>query len=364
MNKTETQKEKTVRETIKKGSFSLYWKGFFSWGLTIFMVVVLIMVLLKINLFSRKAPLEETNHIISATQLPLPSRGIEFVGATLYRIPNIKTTIPEGTRFYPIKYTVKAGDSIFRIAKKYDISAETILWANYDLLGGDPTFLKEGWQLSIPPTSGVYYKWQKGDTIVNVAQKYLVAPEDIIFWPGNHLDVMNPTTDNLENIMIPGGYREVVSWIKPLEFSPRSGAARTVQGPGGCVTPTTGPVGSGYLQWPVGNHYLSGFEFSSQHLASDITAAVGTPVYAADSGTVVYAGWEDSGYGNLVAIDHNNGYKTLYAHLSSIVIACGTNVSAGQIIAYSGSTGKSTGGHLHLEVRYFSQFIDPMQVLP
>ena len=164
--------------------------------------------------------------------------------------------------------------------------------------------------------------------------------------------------------MIPGGYRELVSWIKPVELAARAGATQVIAGGGGCVTPETGYVGSGFFSWPVGSRYLSGFEFSSYHLGIDLAAAEGTPVFAADSGTVVYAGWNDSGYGNLVAIDHNNGYKTIYAHLSSISVGCGDNVTAGSMIGLSGNTGRSTGGHLHFEIRYYSQFINPWQVLP
>ena len=82
-----------------------------------------------------------------------------------------------------------------------------------------------------------------------------------------------------------------------------------------------------------------------------MAAAEGSAVIASDTGTVVYSGWNDSGYGNLVAIDHNNGYKTIYAHLSQLFVTCGQYVNSGTMIALSGNTGKSTGGHLHFEIR-------------
>ncbi|PKN92573.1 MAG: hypothetical protein CVU45_01510, partial [Chloroflexi bacterium HGW-Chloroflexi-7] len=279
---------------------------------------------------------------------------------------NIDTTVPEGVRQFAVKYTVVPGDSLFTIAKIYGVKAESILWANYDLLNDDPTFLKEGWVLTIPPTNGIYYKWKEGDTIEKIAAKYYADPEDIITWPGNHLDVSNPLTDTLVdvNVMIPGGYRDVVSWIVPVDFAPRSGASKSIAGPGGCITPETGPIGSIFFQWPTSATYLSGFDFTNYHLGIDIAAAEGTPVVASDTGTVVYAGWNDTGYGNLVAIDHNNGYKTIYAHLSSILVSCGQEVYSGNMIALSGNTGKSTGGHLHFEIRYLNQYINPWQVLP
>ena len=139
----------------------------------------------------------------------------------LIRIAKIDTTVPEGVRQFAGKITVQPGDSLFIIAKIYGVTAESILWANYDLLfNDDPTFLKEGWILTIPPTNGIYYKWKAGDTIEKIAEKYYADPNEIITWPGNHLDISNPITDNLTdvNVMIPGGYRDMVSWIQTVSF--------------------------------------------------------------------------------------------------------------------------------------------------
>jgi murein DD-endopeptidase MepM/ murein hydrolase activator NlpD len=99
-------------------------------------------------------------------------------------------------------------------------------------------------------------------------------------------------------------------------------------------------------------------------MAIDIAAGMGDPIYAADSGVVVYAGWISGGYGNMVMIDHGNGYQTLYAHLSAIRVSCGASVRQGQVIGLAGSTGRSTGPHLHFEVRYMGGFVNPWYVLP
>lgn len=360
--KVETQKV----ETPNASKPSLDWGTVLSWGITGLLVTGLVLVLLKVNLFKSDTVVTETIDPVQTLSVPLPSLASGLPVDDLIRIANIDTTVPEGVRQFAVKYTVVPGDSLFTIAKIYGVTAESILWANYDLLNDDPTFLKEGWVLTIPPTNGIYYKWREGDTIEKIAAKYYADPEDIITWPGNHLDVSNPLTDNLVdvNVMIPGGYRDVVSWIVPVDFAPRSGASKSIAGPGGCITPETGPIGSTFFQWPTSARYLSGFDFTSYHLGIDIAAAEGTPVVASDTGTVVYAGWNDSGYGNLVAIDHNNGYKTIYAHLSSILVSCGQEVYSGNMIALSGNTGKSTGGHLHFEIRYGSQYINPWQVLP
>ncbi|MRR31293.1 M23 family metallopeptidase [bacterium] len=222
--------------------------------------------------------------------------------------------------------------------------------------------------MTIPPTNGIYYKWKDGDTIEKVAQKYYADPEKIIAWPGNHLDVSNPVTENLVGfkIMIPGGYRELAPWIEVLPFAPRTGVLRVVAGPGGCEAPAYGPIGSGSMIWPVWNNSISGFEYSSYHRGVDLAAGVGTAVVATDNGTVIYSGWNDSGYGYLVEIDHNNGYSTVYAHLSegSLAVRCGDGINQGQFIALSGSTGKSTGGHLHFEVRFIGGFVNPYSIIP
>ncbi|HCS41085.1 MAG TPA: hypothetical protein DIW44_16115 [Anaerolineaceae bacterium] len=360
--KAETQKV----ETVKVSRPPLDWGTVLSWGVTGLMVAGLVLVLLKVNLFKSETGVTETIDPVQTLSVPLPSLASGLPVDDLIRIANIDTTVPDGVRQFAVKYTVVPGDSLFTIAKIYGVTAESILWANYDLLNDDPTFLKEGWVLTIPPTNGIYYKWKEGDTIEKIATKYYADPEDIITWPGNHLDIANLNTENLidVNVMIPGGYRDVVSWITPVDFAPRSGATQSIAGPGGCITPETGPIGSGFFQWPVVNNYLSGFGFTSYHLGIDLAAGEGSAVVAADSGTVVYAGWNDSGYGNLVAIDHNNGDKTIYAHLSQLYVKCGDNVNSGSMIALSGNTGKSTGGHLHFEIRRNGQYLNPFQVLP
>lgn len=355
--------ETAAVEIPKKTAVKVDWGLVFSWGLTTVLVAVLVLVVLKVNPFKQDSGVVEVSENSPANSVPLPGLASGMPVDTLIRMANIDTSVPEGVRQFPIKYTVEEGDALFVIAKKFNITPESILWANYDLLNDDPTYISPGWRLTIPPTDGIYYKLKEGDSIQKLAEKYKADVEDIITWPSNRLDVSNPAVENLEYVMIPGGYRDLVQWIIPLDFTPRAGATKTI--PGGCAGPENGLVGSGFFNWPVGSRYLTGFDFNeTYHLGIDLAAAVGTPVYAADAGTVVYADWNDSGYGNLVAIDHNNGYKTIYAHLSQIMVPCGANVVSGEFIAMSGNTGKSTGGHLHFEIRYLSQYINPWQVLP
>lgn len=120
---------------------------------------------------------------------------------------------------------------------------------------------------------------------------------------------------------------------------------------GVCVGPFIGPLGTEAFIWPAGNHYLSGYNFNWRyHPGIDIATQLGDPIYAADTGVVVFAGWNSQGYGNLVVLDHGNGWETLYAHLSQFNVDCGQAVYQGNVIGYAGSTGNSTGPHLHFEI--------------
>jgi murein DD-endopeptidase MepM/ murein hydrolase activator NlpD len=139
----------------------------------------------------------------------------------------------------------------------------------------------------------------------------------------------------------------------------------TAFGPGGCTGDYSGgAVGSGGFIWPSANHYVSGNDYWSGHLGIDIAAGTGDTVWAADTGVVVFTGWTTTGYGNLVMLDHGNGWQTLYAHLTSTRVSCGQSVSQGQSVGAAGSTGNSTGPHLHFETRFESGFVNPWFVLP
>lgn len=123
-------------------------------------------------------------------------------------------------------------------------------------------------------------------------------------------------------------------------------------------------IGTGQFSWPSVYQYFSGGKFGPNHTGADFGTPVGSPVYAADSGMVIYAGWTSTGYGNVVVIDHGNGYWTLYGHLSQISTVCGAAVNKSQRVAMSGNTGNSSGPHLHFEVRVATGYVDPLKVLP
>ncbi len=274
------------------------------------------------------------------------------------------TESPRRARVEVLRYTVQPGDSVFAIADRFTIEPETVLWGNYETLEDDPHLLRPGQELNILPLDGTYYEWKPGDSLTGVADFFGVDAGSIIDWPGNRLDSQAPTVGEGAWLVVPGGRRALRTWVVPT-IARGSAGVGTAFGPGGCSGDFSGgAVGTGGFIWPTGNHYVSGNDYWAGHLAIDIAAGTGAGVWAADSGVVVYAGWSNGGYGNLVMIDHGNGWLTVYAHLSTVQVACGQSIAQGSSIGAAGSTGNSTGAHLHFETRSGGGFVNPWFVLP
>jgi murein DD-endopeptidase MepM/ murein hydrolase activator NlpD len=280
------------------------------------------------------------------------------------RQTDLHTTIPTRPRDSVITYTVSLGDSVFSISRNFNIKPETVLWANYDQLKDSPDMLTVDMVLNIPPVDGVYYRWTEGDTLGNVAWRFKAAEADIINWPGNDLDLVEPTVDPGQMVLVPGGQREFVQWVVPTIPRGKAGVSKSVYGPGACEGSYDGAYGTGTFVWPSANRRLTGNDYWSGHLGIDLGAGLGDGIFATDSGVVVFSGWAYGGYGNMVQIDHGNGYQSVYAHLSSTSARCGQSVNQGAYIGAGGSTGNSTGPHLHFEIRYMGGFINPWHVLP
>lgn len=351
---------KTKQEILSK------WISPILWGFAALMVAVLIFVLVQFFTPTQSnliAPVESAS-FEENTNLPADLPLYESLESqdSLFRIANPRTIIPTRARKDVIIYTIQAGDSVFGISQKFNITPETILWANKDTLNDDPHMISVGLELRIPPVNGVYYEWKAGDTIESVASFLKVDQNAILDWTPNKIDRTNPVVEPDAFVMVPGGQREFQQWVVPTFARGPAGVNNSI--PGACSTGEGGAYGSGTFIWPTGNTFISGNDFWSGHLAIDIGAVTGQTVYASDSGVVVYAGGISGGYGNMIMIDHGNGYATLYAHLSGISVACGQSVYQGGAIGAAGSTGNSTGPHLHFEVRYFGGFINPHFVLP
>jgi murein DD-endopeptidase MepM/ murein hydrolase activator NlpD len=205
-----------------------------------------------------------------------------------------------------------------------------------------------------------------------VSSGYNVTPEVIINWEGNNLDPValgdwsHPNIEPGTMLFVPDGSRSFVTWSAPRITRENPGVAK-ILGPGSCGTIVDGAVGIGSFIWPSNSHYVGGYPYSpsTNHFGVDISGSLGDAIYAADNGVVVYAGWNNWGYGYVVVIDHGNGWQTLYAHLSVIGVGCGQSVYQGGVIGAYGSTGNSSGPHLHFEMMHDSYGkVNPLNFLP
>ncbi len=258
-----------------------------------------------------------------------------------------QTQLSDKPRSEIVTYTVQKGDTLSGIASKFGVSEDTLKWRNS--LRGDS--ITVGDTLEVLPVTGVAHKVASGDTIYSIAKKYDSNPQAIVDFPFN--DFADPQTFSLvvgQTVIVPEG-------VQP-QAQPTYIARRTFI--------PSGPVvvsGAGFT-WPVRgtmNQYYAWY-----HKAIDIGAPVGTPVVAAQSGTVSYAiagGW-NYGYGTHVIITGDNGYQTLYAHLSGLNVSSGQNVVAGStVVGWVGLTGRTTGAHLHFEVRSGGGLLNPLGFL-
>jgi len=162
-----------------------------------------------------------------------------------------------------------------------------------------------------------------------------------------------------------GGPRATATLTLDAPTPLSAAAGRTaIAGPGQCPPAAVTLKGSGTFVWPTVKHQIDGFDYTPPvHYGIDLAAAEGAPIVASDGGMVIYAGWNDWGYGNLVVLDHGNGYQTLYAHLDTVQVDCGQTVRQGEQLGLAGKTGHALGPHLHFEVLLNGAHIDPWTVL-
>lgn len=289
------------------------------------------------------------------------------------RMALIHTTIPSRPREEISTYIVQEGDTVFGIAEKYGLTPQTILWGNYYTLLDDPHRLKAGQELNILPVNGTYYEWQDGDGLNGVSDFFGVEPDVIVAYAANGLDkatvgdYANPNIAPGTWLIVPGGERPFISWSAPVGITRENPASAYILGDGACEAISGGAVGYGAFIWPAANHYLSGYDWSPEtnHRGIDIAGHEGMAIFAADAGVVVYSGWNNYGYGNVVILDHGTGFQTLYAHMSAINVGCGQSVGQGEVIGAFGNTGNSSGAHLHFEImtsRYGK--VNPWDFLP
>jgi len=253
-----------------------------------------------------------------------------------------------------ITYTVQPGDNVEIIAQRFGVLPSTIVWSNSEV-EDNPDLLRVGQELAILPVDGILYTVKANDTLSGIAERFKVKTEDIVRSPLNNLSGGTNLVPGMQ-IVIPGGVKPFVARVVQPQAASRPAPGRRYVGP------APGFFASGAFAWPT-RGYISQY-FRTYHRGLDIANAIGTPIAASDGGYVTYAGWSNIGYGYMVQLDHGNGFSTLYAHLSQWYVSPGQSVARGQIIGAMGSTGNSTGPHLHFEIRYGGAPQNPLLYLP
>jgi len=257
--------------------------------------------------------------------------------------PAIDTQISNKVRDSVVDYKVQSGDTVASIANKFGVSADTVRWGN----GLTSDKIKVGQTLKVMPVTGITHTVAKGDTVYSIAKKYDADPQAMVDFP------FNTFTDD-ETFELAIGQIVVV----PDGVMPAAAVAPRARQ----ITPDAGTVTAmGQFVWPTAGRITQ--RFSWYHPGLDIANSIGTPDVAADSGRVIYAGWDTAGYGNMVLIDHGNGFKTRYAHMSQVMVISGQNIGRGQVIGKMGSTGRSSGSHTHFEVILNGVHVNPLNYL-
>lgn len=290
------------------------------------------------------APIIANSYPTRANALESQSPSTVLNSATDVSGMDTQTTESQKPRRDVVSYTVKGGDTLSSIAKTYGVDTTSIAYLNDT---SENKLLQPGDVIKIPPVAGIIVKVKSGDTIASLAKKYgLPSPQPIVDWPYNSFA-------NDETFALSAGQQLVIPNGKPPEVAPAAVFS----------TPSTGIFtrGSGQFSWPT-NGIITQY-FSWYHNGVDIANNIGTPILAADSGRVVSVLYQNHDYGFHVIIDHGNGYRTLYGHMSEIWVNVGDNVSRGQQIGKMGSTGRSTGSHLHFTVYLGGTAVNPLGLL-
>ncbi|MBI4652735.1 peptidoglycan DD-metalloendopeptidase family protein [Candidatus Kuenenbacteria bacterium] len=258
--------------------------------------------------------------------------------------PNISVTIETPQiRTKPIQYIVKAGDVISGIAKRFNVSVNTILWEN-NLK--NYSIIKPGDELIILPLTGVVHKVAKGESLGTIAKKYKVAVEEIL----KMNELVNDNIKINQKIIIPGGSKYFPSIFskKQYAFLPNKFISSKEWGK---------------FIWPTSSHKINQY-YHSGHKGIDIHGInYSSPIYASADGIIKQTIYSNRGYGRYIIISHKNNINTLYGHMSKLFVEREQAVKKGQVIGLLGTTGHSTGPHLHFEIRINGQKVNPLKYI-
>jgi murein DD-endopeptidase MepM/ murein hydrolase activator NlpD len=269
-------------------------------------------------------------------------------GSALIKPEMASTARSKKPRSEIVYYAVNPGDSISTIAEEFDISVNTILWENnlsaYSLI-------RPGQNLAILPINGVTHKIASGENLGAIAKKYGIEETKIV--EANSLTSLDKLTVG-QKLIIPGG-RKITYAVSTASTYSGLSAIRDL------IVPPAATPAANMMNWPTVGSRITQY-YSWRHYGVDIANKLGTPIYAADAGTIEFAGWK-TGYGNTIIINHGGGKKTLYGHLSKFYVEKGQKVDKGESIAAMGSTGWSTGSHLHFEVVINGRRYNPLNYI-
>ncbi len=247
------------------------------------------------------------------------------------------TSLPEERkRNEPFTYTIQQGDSLYSIGNQFKVSVDALKYINGLT---DSSVLSVGKEITIPPVSGLIHKVKSGDTLNSIALKYDVASQAIADF--NYILDTGRLVVNTE-LVIPGG--KIPEAPAPVIYIPKSSYGQDDQASPNkdfCVWPTTVRTISQYYTW-----YHNGVDIAARSKSGM------PPILACSSGTVIRAGWDPFGLGLNVIIDHGNGFETVYGHMSRLDVSFGDSVKKSEQIGIMGSTGRSTGPHVHFMVKY------------
>jgi LysM repeat protein len=297
-------------------------------------------------------PLILSQQDIDAIQTTTP-----VLATTQAQAPDFYTLQAEAVRQFRggeiITHVVEEDETISTIAERYGLSVNTILWEN-NLK--ETSTIKPGMELKILPLDGVRHRVKRGETIYTIASRYGLdrsQAQMIVDYPFN--EFLSDETFEL----VAGQWLMVPDGVKPAESTTPAAAPRVAKVP---LTPDAGSVvAQGSFVWPAAGRITQGYRF--YHRAIDIANQGAGPILAADAGVVTSAGWNGGGYGNAIVIDHGNGFQTLYAHLSAVQVQVGQRVGRGNVVGQMGTTGRSTGIHLHFEIRHGGTLVNPLNYL-
>jgi murein DD-endopeptidase MepM/ murein hydrolase activator NlpD len=335
-------------------------------------LVVAIAVTGVVFLISARFAMREPLGAAPASESALPTQGSPQVGGPDAPALAASTANPGELGLDPrtrVTYTVAAGDTLFSIAGKFALEAETLYWANEQaILVSENLSPRVGAVLVIPPADGVYYEWAAGDHLEQVAGQYGVAVEAIVSWPQNRLPA-GGSPDGISEalapgalLFVPGGQPEIA--ISPvwssLGISRADPGVGEALGAGFCEGGMSGSMGAGSFGWPV---QASGIiSYDSLGAALFIASREGAAVLAADSGVVVFSGALDPGPGHAVILDHGPGWQTYYGNLAAVSVACGESVQKGAVVG-SLALNDTRGAFLQFEA-YNRRPVLPLEVLP